>query len=312
MNKVQYAPIALFVYNRPVHAQQTIDALKKNYLAGESELFIFSDGPKDKAAEENVFKVREYIKTITGFKRITIIERDHNLGLSQSITTGVTESVSRYGRVIVLEDDLVTAPYFLKFMNDYLLLYQDEERVISVCAYMYPLSKRHGDILFLRIADCWGWATWKRGWDLFAKDGKELYNSLKTRKLFRRFNLDGAYDYVKMLERQIQGRNDSWAVRWYASALLNGKLSLYPRRSLVMNIGFDGSGRHREHNDYFRIELLNEAIDIQRAPVFEDVRAIREIGFYLKKQHLCKALEFFRKQCYNKRNKGDNNACRDN
>ena len=297
------APVALFVYNRLDHIRQTVDALQRNHLAAESELFVFSDGPKDKEAEEGVAKVKGYIKTIAGFKKVTAIERDHNLGLAQSIITGVSELIARYGKVIVLEDDLVTSPYFLEFMNDGLATYQDEKGVISICGYMYPLSKKHADILFLRVADCWGWATWKRGWDLFVPDGIQLYNALQASKLFRKFNLDGAFNYTKMLKMQIQGRNDSWAVRWYASALLNGKLSLYPRKSLVMNIGFDGSGRHGGANDYFRTELMDRPIVMYRVPLFEDERAIKEIGFYLRKQRFNigqKALEFFRKKCYNK------------
>ncbi len=296
---MQYAPIALFVYNRPYHTRQTVDALSKNNLAGDSQLFIFSDAPKDTQQSDGVEEVRLYIKSIQGFKKVTVIQRDSHFGLSRSIISGVTEIINSYAKVIVLEDDLVTSPYFLQFMNDSLSLHENKEKVISVCGYMYPLSKKHTDTLFLRIADCWGWGTWKRGWDLFVVDGKVLYADLKARELFSAFNLYGAFNYAKMLKRQIQGKNDSWAVRWYASALLNGKLSLYPRKSLVMNIGFDGSGRHGGANDYFRTEILNEPIAVDGIPVLEDERAIMEIGSYLRKQRFNigqKALEFFRKQ----------------
>lgn len=303
MTATQNAPIALFVYNRPAHVQQTVDALRNNFLAQESELFIFSDAPKNGEAEENVLKVRRYIKNIMGFRRVTIIERNHNLGLSQSIIMGVSEVINQYGRVIVLEDDLVTSPYFLKFMNDGLSTYGDEDSVISICGYMYPITKKHTDIIFLRIADCWGWATWKRGWDLFVANGKELYSALKDRKLLVKFNLDGAFDYTKMLKRQIQGRNDSWAVRWYASALLREKISLYPRQSLVMNIGQDGSGRHRGVIDYFKTELLNESVVVRKVPTFEDGTVIREIESFLRRQRFNiskRMLEFFSKGGYNK------------
>lgn len=281
---MQLSPVALFVYNRIWHLQQTIKALQNNLLAQESELFIFSDGPKDTAGEDNVSEVRRYIKTITGFKRVTIIERDHNLGLSQSIITGVTKLVSKYSRVIVLEDDLVTSPYFLQFMNDSLLLYQDEERIICVCGYMYPLGKKYADTLFLRVCDSWGWATWKRGWDLFVADDKQLYNDLKARKLFKKFNLEGVFNYVKMLKAQIQRKNDSWAIRWYASALLNDKLSLYPWKTLVANTGFDCSGRHGGSIDYYKSELLNERVLVEQLPIIENETVIKEIGFFWKKQ----------------------------
>lgn len=281
---MQLSPVALFVYNRIWHLQQTIKALQNNFLAGESELFIFSDGPKDKADEDGVSEVRRYIKTIKGFKRVTIIERDHSLGLSQSIITGVTELISRYGRVIVLEDDLVTSPYFLQFMNDSLSLYQAEERIISVCGFMYPFNKKYADTLFLRVCDSWGWATWKRGWDLFVADDKQLYDALKARKLLRKFNLDGVFDFVKMLKAQIQRKNDSWAIRWYASSLLNDKLSLYPWKTLVANTGLDCSGRHGAAIDYYKSELLSEKVSVKQLPIVENEEVVKEIGFFWNKQ----------------------------
>ena len=295
---MQLSPVALFVYNRIWHLQQTMKALQNNLLAQESALFIFSDGPKDTAEQVNVSEVRRYIRTITGFKRVTIIERDHNLGLAQSIITGVTELVSKYGRVIVLEDDLVTSPYFLQFMNDSLSLYQDEERIICVCGYMYPLGKKYADTLFLRVCDSWGWATWKRGWDLFVADDKQLYDALKTRKLFRKFNLEGVFNFVKMLKAQIERKNDSWAIRWYASSLLNDKLSLYPGKTLVANTGLDCSGRHGGAIDYYKSELLNEKVVVKRLPIVENEEVVKGIGFFWNKQrfNLAKKIPgFFRK-----------------
>jgi len=161
------APIVLFVYNRPWHMRQTIEALQKNELAEVSELFIFSDGPKSEADKEKVLEVREYIKTIPGFKSVTLIKRERNIGLAQSIITGVTDVINRYGRIIVLEDDMVTSPYFLKFMNEALEFYKDAEKVVCVHGYIYPIEAKLPETFFLRGADCWGWATWKRGWDLF-------------------------------------------------------------------------------------------------------------------------------------------------
>lgn len=296
---MKLAPIALFVYNRPDHVRRTVDALRNNYLAGESELFIFSDGPRDKNTEERVSRVREYIKTITGFKRVSIIERSDNLGLSHAIITGITELIARYGKVIVLEDDIVTSPYFLKFMNDGLSAYQSSEEVISICGYMYPINKKYADTLFFRVADCWGWATWKRGWDLFVPDGQKLYSALEGRNLFKRFNLDDSFNYTKMLKTQIQNRNVTWDVCWYASAILNDKLSLYPWKSLTMNIGIDGSGTNRGVIDYYRTELVDEPITIHDIPVLENEHAVMEIGRYLRRKRfniVNRALEYFQKK----------------
>jgi hypothetical protein len=269
------APIALFVYNRLWHTQKTVEALKKNELAAESELFVFSDGARTGADKKKVRAVREYLKKIDGVKKVTVIERDRNLGLSRSIITGVTEIVNQYGRIIVLEDDIVTSPYFLRFMNEALEFYKDEGKVISIHGYVYPVKAMLPETFFLRGADCWGWATWKRGWELFEPDGRKLLNELKVRKLTHRFDFDGAYGYTGMLEGQIKGKNDSWAVRWYASAFIQDKLTLYPGRSLVYNIGVDASGTHCGISDGFDTEVSQEPPVIRSIPLEED-RGVRQ------------------------------------
>jgi hypothetical protein len=226
--------------------------------------------------------VREYARTITGFRSVTCIERERNLGLAQSIITGVTEVVARYGRVIVLEDDMVTSPFFLKFMNEALELYRDEERVISIHGYIYPVKRELPETFFLRGADCWGWATWKRGWDLFEPDGTRLLGELDRRGLRKAFDLGGAYGYTRMLKEQIAGRNDSWAIRWHASAFLREKLTLYPGTSLVRNIGTDASGSHfNSSTNLFDTALATRPVRLSPVPVVEDPEAREAVaGFY--------------------------------
>ena len=175
---MKLAPIVIFTYNRPWHTQQTVEALLKNEYASESDLIIFSDAPKNEAAKKGVEETRSYIRNITGFKSLRIIERDRNFGLANNIIDGVTSIVNEFGRIIVLEDDLLTSPYFLKFMNEALSLYEDEERVISVHGYIYPIKKSLPDTFFIKGADCLGWGTWKRGWDLFNSNGSELLHCL--------------------------------------------------------------------------------------------------------------------------------------
>lgn len=240
-----YAPIVLFVFNRPTHTRRTVEALKRNTLSGDSDLIIFSDGPRDIGDVEAVDKVREYISSITGFKSVTIVRRDKNWGLANSIIDGVTSVVNERGRIIVLEDDLIATPHFLGFMNRALDKYRDEGQVIQVSGYMFPVELDiKEDSLFLPLTTSWGWATWKRAWKLFDPDAKG-YSRLKgDSNLRRRFNLDGAYDYFSMLEAQLAGRIDSWAVRWQLSAFLNNALVIYPRRSLIVNAGFGGEGTH--------------------------------------------------------------------
>lgn len=280
------SPIALFAYNRPEHLKKTIESLKENYLSKESELFVFSDGPKNEIDAAQISEVRNYLKTISGFKSVSIIERNRNLGLANSIISGVTEIVNEYGKIIVMEDDLVSSEHFLEYMNEALDFYEKEEKVISIHGYVYPveekLKKRLPEIFFIKGADCWGWATWKRGWDLFEPDGRKLLRELEERNLLREFDFEGSYPYSNMLRRQIEGQNDSWAIRWYASAFLRGKLTLYPRESLIKNIGQDNSGTHTGNSQLKETILANEKIEISRIPTEENAAAKKILAKYFK------------------------------
>jgi hypothetical protein len=264
---MKLSPIVLFVYNRPSHTRQTIEALQKNEFADGSELFIYSDAAKNNQSEIAVDEVRQYIKSIDGFRSIKIIERDKNWGLANSIIDGVSTVVNQYGRVIVLEDDMVTSPYFLNYMNEALDRYADDERVISVHGYVYPVAQVLPEAFFLRGADCWGWATWRRGWRLFNPDGQYLLKELERQNLLNAFDFNGTYPFSDMLANQIAGKNDSWAVRWYTSAFLAGKLTLYPGRSLVHNIGNDSSGTHCDANLSHDVELSDSPIDLSTVSV---------------------------------------------
>lgn len=265
------APIALFTYNRLNHTTQTVEALKKNVLADKSNLIVYSDAAKNDQIENRVLEVRNYLKTITGFKSVKIVERSVNFGLAESIISGVTEIVNQYGTIIVLEDDLVTSPYFLQYMNEALELYENEEKVISIHGYIYPVKEKMPETFFIRGADCWGWATWKRGWEIFEKDGSKLLAELKGRNLEHEFDFRGTYPYSKMLSDQVKGKNSSWAVRWYASAFLAGKLTLYPGKSLVQNIGTDGTGFHfREIEDSFFVDISGLPVKTEKLETIED------------------------------------------
>jgi hypothetical protein len=276
------APIALFVYNRPWHTMMTVEALKKNDLAAKSDLIIFSDAPKNVTAHNQIVEVREYLKKIEGFRSLEIIERVQNFGLSNSIIHGVTTIVNKHGKIIVLEDDMITSPFFLKYMNEALDFYQNEEKVISIHGYIYPVSVPLPQTFFVQGADCWGWATWKRGWDLFEPDGKSLLEKLLHLKLTKRFDINGSYNYTQMLKDQIDKKNDSWAIRWYASAFLHAKLTLYPGRSLIRNIGNDNSGTHCEDTSAFDTEVSDTRIEISNIPVVESITALKAIENHFK------------------------------
>ena len=276
------APIVLFVYNRPWHTQQTVKALQNNDLAGESKLYIFSDAAKNDDEIENVEKVRKFIKVIDGFKNINIIEREKNYGLANSIISGVTEVVNRYEKIIVLEDDLVTSKYFLSFVNDALEFYKNENKVISIHGYIYPIKSELPETFFIKGADCWGWATWKRGWDIFELDGKKLLDELKEKNLMKKFDINGSYAYTKMLSGQIANRNDSWAIRWYASAFLKDNLTLYPGRSLVFNIGLDASGTHSGNTNLHDTVVTDRPVKLINIPIEENIFVLREIEKYFR------------------------------
>jgi hypothetical protein len=273
------APIVLFVYNRHWHTKQTIQALQKNELAKQSNLFIYSDQAKNENAQKNVNKVREYISKIKGFKSITIIKREKNWGLANSIIDGVTKIINEYGKIIVLEDDLVTSPYFLRFMNESLIMYENEKQVASIHGYIYPINNLP-NTFFIRGADCWGWATWKDKWDIFEKDGKKLLNELKSRKLIKEANFNGSYDFTKMLKDQIVGKNNSWAIRWYMSVFLKNMLTLYPTQSYIQNIGFGDNSTHcTNETDIFYIKLNNN-LKLKKIDIKEDKESRKEIEYF--------------------------------
>jgi len=280
------APIALFVYNRPWHTEQTLNALAANELADESILYIYSDGPKNGASKggiENIKKTRELIKKKKWCKEVFIIESEVNKGLANSVISGVTEVVNKHGKVIVLEDDLVTHPFFLIYMNKNLDIYEKNELVISLHGYLYPVKRKIHQPFFLKGADCWGWATWKRGWDLFEYDSRLLLNKLLERNLTREFDFNNSYGYTSLLREQIKGTVDSWAIRWYASAFLSNKLTLYPPVSLVQNIGFDGSGTHKDHIDNNTGNIFKaENFGIKEIALFEDRKIKKQIEIYFR------------------------------
>lgn len=280
---MRLAPIALFAYNRPWHVSQTIEALKKNELSEYSDLIVFSDGAKDLVSSQKVEEVRQYLRTISGFKSVKIVEQNCNLGLGSSIISGVTKVVNEYGRVIVMEDDLVTSPFFLRYMNDALVYYENEDKIISVHAYCYPISGLP-ETFFLKGADCLGWATWRRGWDLFEENGRVLLGKLEQKNLLRRFDFFGAYNFSQMLRDQIERKNSSWAVRWYGSALLKDKLTLYPGQSLVFHIGSDGSGTNCTTVDSFLdVDLCERPIQIGTIDISENLLALDEFQHFLRK-----------------------------
>lgn len=258
-----------------------MNALLKNPEAEYSDLHFFSDAAKSQKDTGKVKMVRDYIHTVSGFKNVYCHEAETNLGLSASIISGVTKILETSPTVIVLEDDMECQPFFLNFMNEALVKYEKEEKVVSIHAYSYPIPDLP-ESFFLKGADCWGWATWARGWRIFEPDGKKLLDDLRHKGLIRRLDYNGSYPYHRMLQRQVRGENQSWAVRWYASALLNDKVTLYPGKSLLRNTGNDNSGTHSKKTSIYE-PILAEKVPTFPETIIESELALRAFSKFFKK-----------------------------
>ncbi|MBN1971002.1 MAG: glycosyltransferase [Candidatus Delongbacteria bacterium] len=280
---MNFSPIVLFVYNRPWHTKQTVEALQKNDFACESELFIYSDGAKTEKDIEKVIEVRDYIKTISGFKSITIIERDKNWGLADSIIDGVTEIVNKYGRIIVLEDDIVTSKYFLKFMNESLEFYEKEIKVWHISGWNYPIkNKCPNDVFFWRLMNCWGWATWKDRWAFFNKDINKIFESFSKSDI-RKFDLENTGVFWNQVLMNSKRKINTWAIFWYASIFMNNGLCLNPCISFVKNIGLDNSGTNCTKNKSLDIDILNQNSSFSfNCNIEENAIAVQEIIKFYK------------------------------
>ncbi len=240
------APICLFTYNRLAETVQTIEYLKKNFFAQQSELFIFSDSYKDEKSRHKVEAVRNYIRTVDGFKSIHIFEMQTNMGLAKSIISGVNKVITEYGKVIVLEDDLITSTNFLDYMNQALDYYEDNSKVFSVAGYsikVTPPDNFKSDVYFKGRATSWGWATWKDRWQSVDWQLKDIDVFLSSNSRKRKMRRHGD-DLLKMLSDHIKGRNDSWAIRFAYNQIKGNKLTVAPIISKVRNIGFGGEATH--------------------------------------------------------------------
>ncbi|MGZ3874323.1 MAG: sugar transferase [Mucilaginibacter sp.] len=292
------APIALFVYNRPEHTRRTLSYLQKNLLADESRLFIFSDAPKTEADKPKVEQVRQLIKEVSGFKSVKIINRKENLGLAHSIIGGVTQLVNEYGKIIVFEDDLLSSPYTLQYFNEALTRYTAEETVMHIGAYMYALAdKKLPQTFFFRAATSWGWATWARAWKDFEPDADVLLSQFDPKKTDQ-FSINGTMNFWKQLVNFKAGKNNSWAIRWYASIFLKGGLTLNPSASLIQNIGNDGSGVHSNKEDMYQVRIARKAVKHFPNEIKEDEQAYQAIKQFLKNRKgslLQRGLRFVKK-----------------
>lgn len=275
------APIVFFAYNRPRHTGQTLESLAKCEGAAESELFVFCDGPKQSQDEEAIQQVRSIVKGRKWCGTVNVIERDENRGISKSIIAGVSEVVNRYGRIIVLEDDVVLSPQFVNYMNDALEVYADKPEVMHISGYMFPVKGELPETFFYRNTSCWGWGTWKRAWVNFEPDAHKLLAGFDDKDKKKKFNIEGSMNFYRMLQKQAKGKIDSWAIRWYASVFLAGGLCLHPGVPLAKNIGLDNSGVHCGATDAFNVRLAQKRVADFSMDIKESEEAVRlMVNFY--------------------------------
>jgi hypothetical protein len=289
------APIALFIYNRASHTEETVKSLRQNEECRDSDLTIFSDGPRTTADETEVRKTRSVVANITGFRSVTVVQRNDNWGLARSVISGVSEILKVADRIIVLEDDMVTSPQFLKYMNTALDRYAHEDRVGSIHAYIYPIEDLP-EFFFMRGGDCWGWGTWRDRWGYFEPNARKLLRRLKQQGLLDEFNKTGGDQMVRMLTDQSRGKNSSWFIRWHASLFLRGRLTLQPGRSFIRNIGIDNSGTHCEATDRFNVILRDTFANLPPLDIVENRQAVDKIrNFFESNQNTTWYRRFARK-----------------
>ncbi len=249
---MNFAPIVLFCYKRLDTLILTVEALQKNYLASQSELIIFSDAAKGEKDDKAVEDVRDYLKTIEGFNSIKIYEAKENKGLANSIINGVNQVLETHDSVIVLEDDLVSSPNFLNFMNDSLNFHEDNPQIFSIAGFSIPIkTNSDSDVYFTRRSSSWGWATWKNRWEIINWEVTD-YNSFKKNKVQRtEFNKMGS-EMASMLDRQMTGKINSWAIRWCYYQFKNQLYSVHPFESKIDNVGFspEASNTKEKYNRY--------------------------------------------------------------
>ena len=295
------SPVALFTFKRLKTLEKTLKSLDSNYLSEDTELYIFSDGPNQESESHKVDSVREYILNFSGFKKINLIKRESNYGLTKNIVEGINFVLSKYNSVIVLEDDIVTSKYFLTYMNKALKIYESNNKVCQISGYSYleKYSKKYllDDTYFIKGGDCMAWGTWKSSWDLYTDDANYLLTQIKRNNLKKDFNRNNSFNYFKMLSARAKNKNKSWAICWYAINFLLDKYTLYPLKTYAIHIGNDKEATNYipKFNDALIVDVNNDEIDFSSKDVYEKESTRNAYEDFLKD---LKGNIFDRLKCY--------------
>jgi hypothetical protein len=276
------SPIAIFVYKRPEHTRHMINSLHQNPESHEADITVYCDGPRSSEDLPDIVATREIVHELLPAARV--VERENNMGLANSVISGVSEQCQKFGRVIVLEDDLILSPSAISYLNKGLERYADTEKVMHISAYMFPVKGTLPPSFFYREATCWGWATWERAWKNFQSDAQIILEYIQKNRLTYQFDVNNSMFFLSMLRKQMKGEIDSWAIRWYGSMLMHRGLSLHPASSLVQNHGFDGSGVHCNITDFFDVTLTDEIPEFPDE-IIECREAVSAMMHYREKMH---------------------------
>lgn len=254
---IPLAPIVVFAFIRKETLEQTINTLKKNYLAKYSDLFIYIDGPRNENDIPLVMQVEQYCSSIEGFKSVSIRKNEKNKGLDPSVIDGVTEVINKYGKAIILEDDVITTSNFLNYMNQCLLIFENDKRIMSISGWgidiVLPTDYQYDAYLFGRSSS-WGWATWENRWKLIDWDIKDWSTFRRNRKHIKQFNKRGGSDMFQMLKKCMNGGN-MWDIRFCYNMFKLDMYSIIPILSKTDNIGFNELATHCKPIKYKRFTI---------------------------------------------------------
>ncbi len=281
-----YAPIALFVYNRLPHVKKVIKAIKENSISKKSKIYIFSDFSEKEIEQKKIKKIRDYLRTIKGFKETIIIERKNNFGTSKNIVSGLEYIFKKYSRCIIIEDDILISKNFLYQMNYFLTKFEKHKNIASIEGFMYPVNfdKKVPEYFLIRGSGCWGWATWRSSWKNYENSAVKLVSKFnKNKNLINEFDYYNSYPYFKMLKKQLKTDN-SWSIKWAAGNFIKKKYTIYFKKSLVKNIGMDGSGVNCKVNyelNQKNFKFKNIKIE-KKIKIEEDINAKIDIAKYLR------------------------------
>ena len=247
---MKFAPIIVFTYNRSKHLRRTLNFLKKNSLCKKSEIFFFCDGPKndDKKSLKKIDSVKKIVKNLKGFKKKNFFFHKKNIGLKKNILKGVSKVLMRYSSAIILEDDIIVGKHFLDYMNQSLNFYKNKKKIWHISGWNYNLKINDSDLqesntYFTKNMNCWGWATWSNRWNKIKTDPDFFFKKMNNKKIYD-FNFSNTLNNWSQLVRNKKKILNTWAIFWNATIFYNNGLCLNPVKSLVKNIGFDGSGEN--------------------------------------------------------------------